>query len=231
MPLVVRILMAVAMLPFALAPAARAEDASAYVVSYVEVLPDASGQALVLLKATAAASRMEDGYLRFEVLQQIASPHRFAILETWKDAKAQEAHASSAQTKAWRESLGAVQASPYDERVHIALAVGAAKPTAAGAVYAVTHVDCIGPRKDDGMAQLKLVSAPSRQEAGSLRFDALQQASRPNHFTIVAVWRDEKAVVEHAMAAHTRQFRAALQPMIGSPYDERLYEVVNGPGS
>ena len=225
---ILRVLLAAVLLPLGFMQAARAQEAgAAYVVSYVEVLPSASDHALVLLKVVAAASQVEDGYVRFDVLQQIAAPHRFAILEVWKDAKAQEAHAASAQTKALRGSLGDLQASPYDERVHIALAVGAAKPAAAGAIYAVTHVDCIGPRKDDGMAQLKLVSIPSREEAGSLRFDALQQASRPNHFTIVAVWRDDKAVVEHAIAAHTRLFRMALQPIIGSPYDERLYNVVD----
>ncbi len=223
-----RILLAAAMLPLAFVQTARAEDAgAAYVVSYVEVLPDASDQALALLKSAAAAGRAEDGNVRFDVLQQIAAPHHFAILETWKDAKAQETHAASAQTKAWRDKLSVLQASPYDERVHVALAVGAAKPAGAGAVYVVTHVDCIGPRKDDGMALLKEVSVPSREEPGSLRFDALQQASRLNHFSVIAVWRDEKAVAEHVTAARTRQFRATVQPMTGSPYDERLYKAVN----
>jgi quinol monooxygenase YgiN len=227
MSLALRILFAAAMLPLAIVPAARAEDAATYVVSYVEVLPAASDQALAVLKLAAVASRTEDGNVRFDVLRQIALPHHFAILEVWKDAKAQETHAASAQTKTWREKLMPLLASPYDERVHVVLAVGAAKPAGPGAVYAVTHVDCIGPRKDDGMAQLKEVSTPSREEAGSLRFDALQQASRANHFTIIALWRDDKAVAEHVAAAHTRQFRTALQPMIGSPYDERLYKAVN----
>lgn len=227
MTLVLRILSAVAMLAFGITQSARAEDGAAYVVSYVEALPAASGEALAVLKSAAAATRTEDGNVRFDVLQQIAAPHHFAVLEVWRDAKAQETHAASAPTKAWRDKLSPLLASPYEERVHIALAVGAVKPAAAGAVYAVTHVDCIGPRKDDGMAQLKEVSPPSRDEAGSLRFDALQQASRPNHFTIVAVWRDEKAVAAHVMAAHTRAFRAALQPMTGSPYDERLYQAVD----
>jgi hypothetical protein len=30
----------------------------------------------------------------------------------------------------------------------------------------------------------------------------------------------------HAAAAHTRQYRDELQPMTGSPLDERVYKVV-----
>lgn len=67
----------------------------------------------------------------------------------------------------------------------------------------------------------------SRKEAGNLRFDALQQASRPNHFTLVEVWRDAKGAEAHVTAAHTRQFREGLQPLSGSLYDERFYTAVD----
>ena len=59
-----------------------------------------------------------------------------------------------------------------------------------------------------------------------LRFDVLQQDSRPNHFTVVETWRDEVAYDAHMMAEHTREYRRKLTPMAGALYDERLYEAL-----
>jgi quinol monooxygenase YgiN len=99
--------------------------------------------------------------------------------------------------------------------------------TAQGAIYAVTHVDFIPPKKDEGIAALKELVAPSRQDAGNVRFDVLQQTSRQNHLTVVEIWRDLAALDGHAVAAHTKKFRDQLLPMSGSLFDERLYRVVN----
>ena len=92
-----------------------------------------------------------------------------------------------------------------------------------GAVYVVTHVDVIPPRKDDGVAALKRLAEDARKDPGLVRFDVVQQVNRPNHFTVVEVWADRKAFDAHVMAPHTRQFRERLAPMNGALYDERLY--------
>jgi quinol monooxygenase YgiN len=227
MQLFLRTLLALAAVPAALMNAAHAQESTVYIVSYVEVVPTATDQALVLFKQFAEASRKEEGSVRFEVLQRTAPSHHFAVLETWKDAKAQEAHAAAAATKAFRDNLQPLLASPYDERPHGNLAVAASQPAGGGSLVAVTHIDCIPPKKDDGIALLKALSAPSRSEAGNLRFDVLQQASRPNHFTIVEVWSDPKGIDNHVMAAHTKQFRAGLHPISGGLYDERFYRPMN----
>lgn len=147
MSLAIRILFAVAMMPLAFTPVARAQDAgAAFVVAYIEALPPSRDQVLSLLKPSAEASRKADGNVRFEVLQRTGAPHHFAILEVWKDQKAQEAHAASAQTKALRDKLQPLLASPYDERPHVGLTAGAAWADADG-LYAVTHVDCVGSRR------------------------------------------------------------------------------------
>ena len=73
------------------------------------------------------------------------------------------------------------------------------------------------------MLCLQQLAEVSRRDDGNVRFDVLQQRSRLNHFTIVEIWRDQKALEAHAMAAHTRQFREQFQPMSGALYDERLY--------
>ena len=71
------------------------------------------------------------------------------------------------------------------------------------------------------------MSIDSAQDAGILRYDVLQQSSRPNHLTLVEVWRGMAALEKHEVAAHTRKFREGLLPMSGSLYDQRLYQTIN----
>lgn len=46
---------------------------------------------------------------------------------------------------------------------------------------------------------------------------------RANHFTVVEVWADQQALDRHAAAAHTKHYRDEVQPVSGSPLDERAY--------
>ena len=199
-------------------------DAAIYVVAYFEVMPPSATEAAALLRQYSQASRTDAGLVDLEVLQQCARPDHFAIVETWQDQTAFEAHGSAAHTRAMHERLQTLRCSPYDERLHHGFALAAApasRPT--GAIYAVTHADAIPPAKDDAMLLLKQLAEVSRHDDGNVRFEVLQQRSRLNHFTIVEIWRDQKALEAHVMAAHTRQFREQFQPMSGSLYDERLY--------
>jgi quinol monooxygenase YgiN len=66
----------------------------------------------------------------------------------------------------------------------------------------------------------------SRREPGNVRFDVVQHTMRANHFTVVEVWRDQMALDAHVASPHTRQYRDALQPMTGSPLDERVYKAI-----
>jgi quinol monooxygenase YgiN len=210
---------------------ARADDASdaaVYVVSYVEVMPASATEAAVLLRQYGEASRTDAGLMGLEVLQQCGRPDHFAIVESWQDQQSFEAHGGGAHTRAMHEGLETLRSSPYDERLHQGFALGAAPPArVAGAIYAVTHADAIPPAKDGAMVLLKQLAEMSRRDDGSVRFEALQQRSRLNHFTIVEIWRDPKALDAHVIAAHTRQFREQFQPMSGSLYDERLYQALD----
>ena len=209
-------------------PAAHAADAStAYIVTYIEVAPAAKDKALGLLRQLGKASRKDAGNLQFETLQRIGQPNHFAILEAWKDKEAQAAHGTAAHTNQFLEALKPLLRSPYDERPHTGLSVGAAQAAGAGAVYAVTHVDIIPTKKDEGIGYVKELSEGSRKDKDNMRFDALQQNSRPNHMTVVETWKDMKAVDAHGVADHTKQFRDKLLPLSSSLYDERLYRAVH----
>jgi len=90
----------------------------------------------------------------------------------------------------------------------------------------VTHVDVPPPKKDECIAALKTLVADSRKEAGSVRFDVFQQGNRPNHFSVVEIWKDQRAYDAHITATPTKKFRDQLTPMSGALYDERLYKAI-----
>ncbi len=227
MRLIVRLVLGLALASGGVMHSARAQDAVVYVATYVEVMPSSAKDGIALLKEFGAAISKADGNLRAELVQKTSRPNRFVVLNAWKDQKAFEAHGSAATTAQFRDKLKTIENSPVDERVNSGLAVGPIElPRATGAVYVVTHVDVIPPRKDDAVAILKQLAEDSRKDAGNLRFEVEQQTSRPNHFTVVEMWQDQKAFDGHIAAAHTRTFRANLSPMAGSLYDERLYKVM-----
>lgn len=207
---------------------ARAQDASAtYIVSYIEVAPSSARTAASVLRALRDATRKQAGNRGFELLQRIGQPQQFAIVEAWSDAKAQASHAAAADTTQLYGKLKPYLAAPIDERLHTGFVVGQAKGSGPGSVYALTHVDLIGAKKDEGLAAIKQLNVDSAQDTGILRYDVLQQGNRPNHLTLIEGWRGKAALEKHEVAAHTRKFREALLPMSGSLYDQRLYQVIN----
>lgn len=206
---------------------ARAQDAgSAYVVTYIEVEPSAQRNVATLLRNLEAVSRKAPGNQRFETLRRLHHANHFVILEAWKDQKAQEAHASGGAMKDFRGKLQPLLIAPYDERPHGALAVGPSGRFGGRAIHVVTHVDIVPPKKDDGIAMSKDLAGPSRRDSGNIRYDVLQQSSRPNHMTLVEIWSDRKALQGHETAPHMKKYRDNLLPMSGSLYDQRLYKAL-----
>jgi len=227
---IVRLLSLIALL-FAAAPAARAQppaearpDTAFHAVSYVEVMAASSSKAAAALKQYRDASRTRDGLVRFDIYEQVGRPGHFAIVETWRDQPAFDARGTTAHTQLM-DALAAIRVSNYDQRPYKTLTVGPA-PAAGNsrAVSVVSHVDVNQDPKVPAM--LRRLAETSRQEAGNLRFDVMQHMMRANHFTVVETWRDQRAFDAHVAAAHTRQYRDEVQPMTGSPLDERTYKTI-----
>ena len=198
-----------------------------YIATYVELVPTAVKDGGALLKEYRDAARKDAGNLRTELVQEAGRPSRFALLAIWADQKAFEAHGRAAHTAQFRDKLKTVHAAPYDERVHSGMSVGARDALRAGSVVVVTHVDVPGAFKDATVPLLQQLGDASRKETGNLRFEVQQQGNRPNHFTVVELWADQKAYDAHVTAGHTRQFRDKLGPMVGALYDERLYKAID----
>jgi quinol monooxygenase YgiN len=211
------------------APAAAPPE-SPYAVTYIEVEPAqaaASRRLLARYQEALKDNALKDrGTLEFAIFEQIGRPNHFAIVEQWPSAKAREDNAASAASREFRAALAPLLIAPYDERPHFALSTGtrAATPAAVPtAVYVVTHVDLVPPKREEGVAEVRKLAEASRGTAGNVRFDALVQASRLNHLTLVEAWTDAPAQEAHSATNPTRSFRTALGPMGGALYDERLY--------
>lgn len=205
-------------------PPVPADVSPLYVVTYIELKPTAKGDGAALLRAWRDAARNADGNLRSEVVQSTTRPGQFVMLAAWRNKAAFDAHGAAAQE--FRDKLQALRNSPADDRFHNALSV-AGLDTPRGAVYAVTHVDVIPPRREDAVAALKILGEASRSASGNSRYEVVQQTNRPNHFTVVEIWRSREAFDANGMSAHQREFRDKLAQMTGALYDERLYEILN----
>jgi quinol monooxygenase YgiN len=204
-----------------------AADTALYAVSYVEIMPSARAAMVAALKQYRDASRMEDGYVRFDLLEQDARPGHFAIIERWKDQQAFDSHGMASHVKRFRDALQSIRLSDYDQRPYKSLTVGSG--TAAGntqAIYVVAHVDTVGGGQTNAPALLTRLAEASRKEQGCLRFDVVQHTMRANHFTVIEVWENQKTRDAHVAAVHTKEYRDGLQPMSGSPLDERLFKAV-----
>ena len=93
-------------------------------------------------------------------------------------------------------------------------------------VYIVTHIDVMPNFSDGANKAIQKYAADSRKDRGAVSVEGLVQDGRPNHFTIVEIWRTREDLEAHSGQAHTKEFRDTLQPMLGAPFDERLHEVI-----
>ena len=93
-------------------------------------------------------------------------------------------------------------------------------------IYVVSHVDILPPDTAAGTKLLQQYAADSRKDKGAIRIEVYAQISRVNHLSIVEVWESQEAFDAHEAAPHTKRFRQQIDPMLGSPYDERLHQIV-----
>jgi|SRR5262245_43443452 len=200
-----------------------------YIATYLDIKRDSTleGVALLVLYRDSPA-RAGDSII--EVLQETSRPNRFVIIESCKDPSAFDDRETAEQTLEFRTKLKAIHSSPYDQRVHHGFAVGVSTgATTRDSLCVVTHVDVPPPRKDETEVLLKRLAEESRKDEGNIRYDVFQQMPpRTNHFTIFAAWKDTGAFESHELRPYRLEIREALWPLLGAPYDERLYKPLRG---
>ena len=200
------------------APAA----ATVFAVGYVETQAKEADAGRAALARYRQALERQPGCLGVDLFAQTDRPGHFAVVETWKDQAAFDGRDAAAK-RGLMETLAPIRVSDYDERPYKPLTLAPAKSggTDARNVFVVAHVD-VAPNTQAPVLLQELATA-SRQEPGNLRFDVLQHAMRGNHFTVIEQWRNRDALEAHVATAHARAYRDALQPLTGSPLDERVY--------
>jgi quinol monooxygenase YgiN len=90
-------------------------------------------------------------------------------------------------------------------------------------VVVVTHVDVDPQNVPIAEPLLTGFVVDSRGDPGVVSFTLITQDPTTNHFQLIEVFRDMRAFDAHVSTADTIKFRTNLQPLLGAPYDERLY--------
>lgn len=215
---------------------ARADPAR--FMTFIEVRSDATSRAQVILREYARTLPGGAVSARVTLLQEIGRSERFVLLES--AARAEALAALERQSRPLLQSLDPLLTAPLDRRAFRELSAGCAQRsarrgsatahasrvepgTAARALYAVAHLDIAGPMRPGPTDALARLASAACASPGNLRFQVWQQANHGNHFDLVAVWRRHDDFDAFAMSAAAREFRDAVAPWLGSPYDERLY--------
>jgi quinol monooxygenase YgiN len=196
-----------------------------FAVGYVEVRPKETEAGRAALARYRAALERQPGCLAVELFAQTGRAGHFAVLETWLGQAAFDARDAAAKRQLM-ETLQPIRVSDYDERPYKSLTLAPAKVVGADTrnAFVVAHVD-VAPNTQAPTLLQQLAEA-SRQEPGNLRFDVLQHTTRGNHFTVIERWQNQDALDTHVATAHARAYRDALQPLTGSPLDERVYAAI-----
>jgi quinol monooxygenase YgiN len=225
---------ALGLLFLAAPPGARAQQPAPppagpiYSVTSIDVAADAYGQATAILKQYREAAQKQPGNGGADVLQEIGAPYRFVVYESWADQAAFDANDKGAASKELADKLKAISPAPYDRRAYRGVTVATAKaPKGPGAVYLHAHLDVLVPGIGQTQASAKQLADASRKGVGNLRWDLVQSTrGAGNHHTIYAAWESRKDFDDFLMSGAELKFRDVIAPLLGSPYDDRLYTLV-----
>jgi quinol monooxygenase YgiN len=202
---------------------------SIYGVTTLDVAPDAASQGVALLRQYRDGALKQAGNAGVTLLQEVDWPNRFAIYEGWKDQAAYDTNEKAAHSAELRDKLKPIAGAPYDRREYHVIAVGPSQSAAgADALYMHLHLDVFPPGIDATLAAAKAVAEAARKGESNLRYDVVRSVKPPqSHTTFLAAWQNRKAFEAYENSAYARQFRDTVGPLLGSPFDDRLYVPIN----
>jgi quinol monooxygenase YgiN len=208
-----------------IAPAAEVNAGSVSVLTFVEVRIEMRGHAGAALRQQAnAASEHQASTGQIVMMQEIARPERFAVLER---AAPGVLTGNGMNPRTFTEGITDDLVAPPDQRLNLefdAIATpNGPRIDAHANFYVITHVDIAASDLTQIETALHKLAAAARQSSGNLGFEILRQTSHPNHFNLVGAWLGEAPFRAFAESAGAREFRRTIASVIGSPYDERLF--------
>jgi quinol monooxygenase YgiN len=199
-----------------------------YVLIYLEFAPSTVANATALLKAYRDASRREPGAMTVDIYQEAGHPHRFVLREIWQDRPAADRHMSAAATTQLITAIKPIHLGNPQVGFHIPYWLAPAKAAGANDAFVISHIDVGGNNVPRLKTILDALGPASANDAGLVRYEILDEVpAHANHFRFFEQWSSEANWAAHHTAAHTRQFRDSVTPILGTPYDQRLYRLVN----
>src|SRR5262252_2272204 len=88
---------ALAQAPTTTPPPVPADVSPLYVITYVELRPNAMSEGAAVLKSWREAQRQAQGNLRAEVVKHTTRPGQFVVIAAWQNKAAFDAHAAEGQ--------------------------------------------------------------------------------------------------------------------------------------
>jgi quinol monooxygenase YgiN len=201
-------------------------------LTFIEVSVAARGHAANVLRDRAGSLREHTSpSAQIILLQEIARPERFALVELESPTVATH---GAQEMNSLPGSLEDELIAPLDRRANREFepdmgSTGAKIDTRAN-VYVIAHLDLALPAPPDrarAEAALHQFATAARQSDGNLGFAVWQQTERPNHFNLISGWLSDSQFRAFAATRAARDFRRIVGPLLGSPYDERLFRRVD----
>lgn len=107
--------------------------------------------------------------------------------------------------------------------------LGAQTPAPSAPVAAtdrVAYFEAAPSEVNRAITLLKAYRQATQKAAGVARVQVLQQIGRPNFFAIAEKWSEGASLQAHLGSADNKKLRDELQPLLISPFDERLLGAV-----
>jgi len=201
-----------------------------FVVVYVEFKPADTRAGSEVLEELAALAEDSSGVIRFDVLQQTDRPNFFALFEIWTNAQTFADFQNSSATQAILTQLTPLLEAPLDQRPGNLL-TGTVNPRSQHArarqIFVITHVDVDPQFVGQARPLLDTFVNDSLNDHEVQTFALLSQTPTANHFQLIETFANLRAFEDHLSAQHTVDLRTNIDPLLGAPYDERLYQFVN----
>lgn len=203
-------------------------DGPTYLMTYVEVIPSSNARAIAAMKEYRDAARKEPGAMYVNIYQEEGQSHRFVLSEIWQNRAAVATHTQAAPTTALLGKLKPIELGPTDVRIHQAHSVTPPKAPSANSVVVISHIDVAGGNTQNLIRAMGPLSEASQKENGMVRYEILDEVpAHANHFRSFEEWSNLAAFEAHNRSPHVQTYRNTVQQWLGTPYDQRLYRLVN----
>jgi quinol monooxygenase YgiN len=208
---------------------AQAAPDTVYALTTFDVSPSTTLETIALLTQYRDNARKQAGNISVDMLQEKGWLNRFAIHESWSNRSAYDANEKTPQMAALREGLKPLAGAPLDRRTHRPLSIGPTRNAGSdGAVYMVLFLDVFPPGLNPTLAAVKDAAVAARRGEGNLRYDVEQEGvGLGNHMIFYAAWRNRNDFDSYEKSDYARHLRDVVGPLLGSPYDDRLYALLD----